>query len=48
MAVYKLNEITKTLDKLFKYNVKTTEKVLQIRIFSRIKCKKELEELNNG
>lgn len=27
IAAYKLNEITKTLDKLFKYNVKTTEKV---------------------
>lgn len=31
MAVYKLNEITKTLDKLFKYNVKTTEKVANLK-----------------
>ena len=31
MAVYKLNEIMKTLDKLFKYNVKTTEKVATLR-----------------
>ena len=31
MAVYKLNEITKTLDKLFKYNVKTIEKVANLK-----------------
>ena len=31
MAVYKLNEITKTLDKLFKYNIKTTEKVANLK-----------------
>ena len=31
VAVYKLNEITKTLDKLFKYNVKTTEKVANLK-----------------
>lgn len=31
MAVYKLNEITKTLDKLFKYNVKITEKVANLK-----------------
>ncbi len=31
MAVYKMNEIMKTLDKLFKYNVKTTEKVANLK-----------------
>ena len=31
VAVYKLNEITKTLDKSFKYNVKTTEKVANLK-----------------
>ena len=31
MAVYKLNEITKTLDKLFKYNIKTTEKIANLK-----------------
>lgn len=31
MAIYKMNEILKTLDKLFKYNVKTTEKVANLK-----------------
>lgn len=31
MAVYKLNEIMKTLDKLFRYNIKTTEKVATLK-----------------
>ena len=31
MAVYKLNKITKTLDQLFKYNVKTAEKVANLK-----------------
>ena len=28
MAVYKMNDIMKTLDKLFKYNINTTENLL--------------------
>ena len=31
MVVYKLNEIAKTLDKIFKYNAKTTEKVANLK-----------------
>ena len=31
MAVYKMNDIMKTLDKLFKYNINTTEKLTNIK-----------------
>ena len=31
MAVYKMNDIMKTLDKLFKYNINTTEKLANIK-----------------
>lgn len=31
MAVYKMNDITKTLEKLFKYNINTTEKLINIK-----------------
>lgn len=31
MAVYKMNDIMKTLDKLFKYNINTTEKLVNIK-----------------
>ena len=31
MAVYKLNDIMKTLDKLFKYNINTTEILANIK-----------------
>ncbi len=31
MAIYKMTDITKTLDKLFKYGVNTTEKVANIK-----------------